>query len=113
MKKNNRDSMFFDETEKWYTDAAFSALDSIAGSESALEVNTGGVARGTTSTVYPSPWILKECSKRGIPVFLNSDAHNPENLIFHFEESFDILKNCGFSSVRILHEGKFKDIPIK
>lgn len=112
IKKNNRNAAYFDESEPWYRDAVCGALEEIARSGSRVEVNTGALARKTLDTVYPSSWILKECRVRGIPIVLNSDAHDPDLLTYYFEEARSILLACGYSEIQALIGGSFKDFPI-
>lgn len=113
VKKHNRGGRFFDEAEPWYREAALGALEAVREAGSCVEVNTGGLARGITDEIYPSPWILKECRTGGIPVTLNSDAHNPEHLLYYFPESRGILKDSGYTSLRVLLGGSFTDIPLE
>jgi len=54
VKKNNRDEKYFRESAPWYRECVNKTLDVIARSRSILEVNTGGISRGYTDSVYPS-----------------------------------------------------------
>jgi histidinol-phosphatase (PHP family) len=96
IKKNNRDGRFFSEDSSWYRELVRETLDSLASSPCILEVNTGGIVRNTSGALYPSPWILRECLKRGIAVTVSSDAHRPEQLDGHFSEAFALLRQIGF-----------------
>jgi histidinol-phosphatase (PHP family) len=96
VKKNNRDSKYFSEDEPWYRTAVLRTLDAVAASPCILEINTGGIARGTSGELYPSKWILAECLRRKIPVMINSDAHKPEQLDSYYTEAAAILREIGF-----------------
>jgi histidinol-phosphatase (PHP family) len=96
VKKNNRSGRYFLEDTPWYRAAATNALDAAAAAPCILEINTGGIVRGTSGALYPSEWILAECLKRKIPVMINSDAHWPEQLDGYYEEAVAILREIGF-----------------
>jgi histidinol-phosphatase (PHP family) len=96
IKKNNRDARYFSEEASWYRDAVIQTLDAVAASPCILEVNTGGIVRGTSGALYPSEWILAECLKRDIPLMINSDAHWPEQLDGYYDEAAALLKSIGF-----------------
>ena len=87
IKKHNRDEAYFSEEASWYREEILDTLDCLKGTGIIMEVNTGGLSRGYTDTVYPSPWILEEARERDIPVQLNGDAHAPENLDFWFDKA--------------------------
>jgi len=99
IKKNNRGGKYFSEEEPWYRAAVIRTLDALAVSPCILEINTGGVVRGTSGALYPSEWVLEECLKRKIPVMINSDAHKPEQLDGYYNEAVSILKGMGFQSL--------------
>jgi histidinol-phosphatase (PHP family) len=109
VKKNNRDSKYFSENAPWYRTAVLRTLDAVAASPCILEINTGGIARGTSGTLYPSEWILAECLKREIPVMINSDAHRPEQLDGYYTEAAAILREIGFRTLtQIGRDGRRK-----
>jgi histidinol-phosphatase (PHP family) len=102
VKKNNRAGRWFDERSPWYRAAALEALAAVARSESVLEINTGGIVRNTSGTLYPSEWILWEALAMGIPVMVNADAHRPEDIDGHFDQATALLRGLGFRSQRQL-----------
>jgi histidinol-phosphatase (PHP family) len=112
IKKNNKDAVFFKETEEWYREAILETLDIVSKSSSILEVNTGGIARGSISDFYPSEWLFKECYRRNIPVIINSDAHDPGKIDALFTEAKKSLKRAGFSTQKILLKGKWIELEI-
>ncbi len=97
IKKNNKNNRFFSESEHWYKKLVYESLDAVAKSHCILEVNTGGIVRNKSSSLYPSEWILKRCLKLDIPITISSDAHNPEQIDGYFRETFALLKSIGFS----------------
>lgn len=99
IRKNNKDNMYFDESEQWYKDEVIDTLKVIAESNCILEINTGGIARGYLTTPYPSTWILEQCKVLNIPLTLNSDAHSPKYLDTHYKEVIEVLRNIGIKEL--------------
>jgi histidinol-phosphatase (PHP family) len=107
VKKNNHDSKYFSEDAAWYRTAVIETLDAVAASPCILEINTGGIVRKTSGTLYPSAWILSECLKRKIPIMINSDAHRPEQLDGYYMEAAAVLRDIGFRELtQIGREGR-------
>ncbi|UCF97041.1 MAG: histidinol-phosphatase [Spirochaetaceae bacterium] len=107
VKKNNRGGKYFSEDAPWYRKAVDKTLDALAASPCILEINTGGIVRGTSGALYPSEWILAGCLKRQIPVMINSDAHRPAQLDGYYSEAAAILKDIGFRELtQIGREGR-------
>ncbi|GAG66661.1 unnamed protein product, partial [marine sediment metagenome] len=98
IKMNNKYRRFFSEGEKWYRDIVYNSLSVVARSKCVLEINTGGVVRNSSGSLYPSEWILEECLKQNIPITVNSDTHNPSEVDGYFKETFALLKKIGFTS---------------
>lgn len=102
IKKKNRNNRYFDENSPWYRKQVIETLDSIKNRDFVVEVNTGGLSRGATDSVYPSPWIIKEALKRKIPLMLNADSHVPDHIDYYFSESIEILRECGYRELYTL-----------
>ena len=107
IKKRNSNDIFFTESAPWYRKQVLITLDALAEKDVILEVNTGGISRGAIDTIYPSPWIVKESYKRDIPLMLNADAHNPLHIDYYFDESLNIIKDCGYRELYSLFGGKW------
>ncbi len=101
IKKTNINSIYFDETEKWYKDEIELTLRCIADNNQIIEVNTGKVLKDPTR-IYPSPWILKRANDFNIPVMLNSDAHRPDRIDNYFDEAKKIIMDAGYTELKIL-----------
>jgi histidinol-phosphatase (PHP family) len=112
IKMNNKEEKYFSEEEKWYRQAVFDTLKAVAKSSSILEVNTGGIARGKTDSLYPSNWILEEAYNMRIPITLSSDAHSPEQITAKFKEAAVLLNSIGYKEVYILHKKTWAPHPI-
>jgi histidinol-phosphatase (PHP family) len=110
IKMQNVDQKFFRESDPWYRAEVLQTLDLLAKTDCIMEVNTRGIYQKKTTTTYPSPWILTEALKRGIPITLSSDAHHPKDLTNHFREAAGLLNSLGFKKMRILLDEKWQDI---
>ncbi len=108
IKIQNVDNKFFSEDDEWYQREVRKTVDLIAERKAIVEVNTRGVYQKKSSTVYPSPWILKLLYEKDIPITLSSDAHHPADLINQFTETVHLLSDIGFKKISILHEGGWK-----
>lgn len=73
---------------------AFEALDAVAAAGMALDYNTAGY-RKPVKEAYPSPSLVAEAVKRGIPFVLGSDAHKPEEVGHRFAEAVQDLERLG------------------
>jgi histidinol-phosphatase (PHP family) len=76
-----------------------------------LEVNTGGYGH-PAGEAYPSGDILNKCFQRGIPVTLGSDAHRPDQLIFHYDEARALLTTAGYTHLSTFSRRRRGRIPI-
>ena len=107
IKKLNGDGRFFDESHPRYRAAALAALEAAAGKVQALEINTGGVARGYRSEFYPAPFLLRRWRELGGEIIFTADAHNAEGLLFGFREAAEYAKAAGFTHAVVLNaQGK-------
>ena len=99
----------------WDPDAVFSdicdALDRIAKTGVAMELNTSGVNK-TVSEMNPMPSMLSEISKRGIPITLGADAHEPLRVGDGFETALRLLSESGFSRVSYFLERERRELKI-
>jgi histidinol-phosphatase (PHP family) len=87
---------------QWDIDAVMDdikrALDRIAETDTAMELNTSGVYKAIPE-MNPAPTMLMQMAQRGIPVVLGSDSHTPGRVAEGFEEGLDMLKDCGYTEV--------------
>ncbi|MEW6751916.1 MAG: histidinol-phosphatase, partial [Candidatus Latescibacterota bacterium] len=60
VRRNNRGSRYFDEDSPEYLEAALGAASLLQGSDIVVEVNVGALARGATTSPYPSLPVLRE-----------------------------------------------------
>jgi histidinol-phosphatase (PHP family) len=110
VKKNNRAGVLFSEDSPWYRDRVLRSVDALRRSGAVMEINTGGLARNTSGALYPSEWILEECIRVGIPMVVDSDAHQPEGVSALFEETAHLLDRLGATTVKVLTRSGFEPI---
>ena len=87
------------------------ALDRIAATGVAMELNTSGVNK-TISEMNPFPGMLVEMNQRGIPVTIGADAHDPGRVADGYETALELLAECGYSHVSLFLDRKRREISI-
>ena len=70
------------------------AIDKIASSKTAIEINTSGYNRNLNEP-YPSSRILEMIATANVPVLISDDAHCVEHVGRHFNRATDFAKACG------------------
>ena len=81
-------------------------------SGSVFEVNTGAIARGLRTTVYPFENLLYILKENNAPIILSSDSHQIDTLDFAFDNTKKYLKDFGFDKITVLADNEFKQINI-
>lgn len=74
------------------------ALDRIAATGVAMELNTSGRLK-TFAEFNPGPAMLVMMKERDIPLVLGSDAHTPERVAEGFEDALEALRSAGYQEV--------------
>ena len=97
VKKNNSDGRFFSEDDRYYRERATSMVALMAERGIPAEVNTGGMNRGKTKDCYPSLFFLKLFREHGVPMVINADAHNADDLDGYYEEAKKAMLEAGFT----------------
>lgn len=110
IKKNNRNQTLFSPDQGFYTEGADRVIQSIDGKTMVVEVNTGGMNRGTVAEPYPSVDLIKKLRSRSIPMTINADAHRTEHLGGHYEEARTALLRGGYEAI-VLFGGKEGGLP--
>ena len=110
IKMQNVEDKFFSEEERWYREAVFKTLKSIANSNRIVEINTRGVYKGATQSAYPSPWILDYMRELKIPVTLNSDAHHPREITAGFKEASQLLTDVGYKKLTVFYNNQWIEV---
>jgi histidinol-phosphatase (PHP family) len=73
-------------------------LTAIADHDLAIEVSTAGL-RKECREIYPSRHFLELAHARHIPVLINSDSHQPEEVGYAFADALTLIKEVGYTEV--------------
>lgn len=87
------------------------ALDRIAATGVAMELNTSGVLK-SLSEMNPSPAQLALMCERGIPVVVGADAHIPTRVADGYVTALNLLEAAGYRDVSYFLERKRHTVPI-
>jgi histidinol-phosphatase (PHP family) len=87
------------------------ALDRIAATGVAMELNTSGVQKALPE-MNPSPSQLVMMRERGIPVVIGADAHIPERVGDGYLAALSLLESAGYSEVAFFLDRKRQSVPI-
>lgn len=95
-----------------YRAIAAKYINIAADSECIFEVNTGAIARGVRTGVYPSEELLHILKKRDARITISSDSHRADTLDCRFTETRHLLRDIGFTHMWVLNNGSFVKTPI-
>jgi histidinol-phosphatase (PHP family) len=87
------------------------ALDRIARSGVAMELNTSGLNKPYPE-MNPGPEMLALMAARDIPVVIGSDSHTPVRVAENFDLAFDLLVEAGYDTVSLFRHRRRQDLPI-
>jgi histidinol-phosphatase (PHP family) len=88
------------------------ALDRIAATGVAMELNTSGVNKALPE-MNPGPRMLELIRARGIPVVIGSDAHRPERVADGYVSALKQLEAAGIREVSFFLERKRQSVPVE
>lgn len=88
------------------------ALDRIAATGVAMELNTSGMLKALRE-MNPGEAQLRLMHERQIPVVLGADAHRPERVADRYREALQSLQTVGYREVNIYLDRRRHPIPIK
>lgn len=91
IKMHNRDR-YFHEDELWYRKLAMETLELIHQKGLIMEINTRGIYKKRYNGFYPSPWLMAEAHRMGVPMIISSDAHHCSELTLEFEAAEEALR---------------------
>ncbi len=107
-----------DENEKHYHYSDFgdrldTILKKIISMEKGIEINTGGLRKGLTTT-NPSEEIIKKYREYGGKIItVGSDAHTPADIGADFDTAEEILLRCGFDEYCVFEKRQPTFIKLK
>jgi histidinol-phosphatase (PHP family) len=76
-----------------------------------LEISTAGL-RKAARELYPAPSLLERVCARGVPIVLSSDAHEPENVGFAFDQAVQAALDAGYTQVMEIKGRDRRAVPI-
>jgi len=88
------------------------ALDRIAATGVAMELNTSGMLKSLPE-MNPSLPQLALMHERGIPVVIGADAHSPERVGDGYAEALRLLIEAGYKQVSFFVDRTRRDVPIQ
>lgn len=91
--------------------AILKALDRIAETGVAMELNTSGLNKSFPE-MNPGPEMLALMADRAIPVVIGSDSHTPRRVGENFRAALLFLEEAGYENVSIFRERKRRDLKI-
>ncbi len=109
--KMHNQNRYFKEDEIWYQKEIDQTLDLIKLKNCIVEVNTRGLYKKRSDSLFPGIEVLKKMKKRNIPITISSDAHKPEELALFIPETIEVLKQIGFTKV-LTFEKDWVEIPL-
>lgn len=112
VKMHNKDR-YFTEDESWYLSLVDESLDHIQSKGVIVEVNTRGIYKGRSKSLFPGIEVLKKIKDRRIPITVSSDAHTPEELPLLLKETIVVLSQLGFKELMCFGEMGWEAIPIR
>jgi histidinol-phosphatase (PHP family) len=111
IKMHNRDR-YFHEDELWYRKLALETLDLIREKGLVMEINTRGIYKKRYNGFYPSPWLMEEACKMGVPAIISADAHHYSEISLEFDSAEEALKKAGYRSVVNFKDGRWIEVAI-
>ena len=94
--KMHNKSRYFDENEPWYRKLVDETLVVMLDAGCLMEVNTRGIYKKRSETLFPGSEVLRKAHSLGIRVTITSDAHKPHELSLYMKETAAILKQAGY-----------------
>lgn len=110
--KMHNKGRYFSTSDKWYRDLVRESLDVIRENDAIVEVNTRGIYKKRSETLFPDETVFPEIRKRNIPLTITSDAHRPADLSEYFSETIRILQDAGIREVVCYKENKWQTRPL-
>ena len=107
LKMHNNGYVVFDIDTEFYQSEVESTLIVIKANNSILEVNTRGFYKGTSSEFSPSEKILRKALELNIPITVNTDAHNKNEIDSALTHAYEYLLEIGFTHAYALIDGSW------
>jgi histidinol-phosphatase (PHP family) len=111
IKKNNRGEEFFSRKSETYRRRMEKTARLAAQSGIVVEINTGGLTRGSTEETYPGLNFLRHLKEKNTPVIVTADAHREEHLGGYYAEARKTLLEAGYTHA-VLFGGRSQGRPV-
>lgn len=79
------------------------AIEAIAEAGVTVEVSTAGL-RKAVGEIYPAPGFMEMCVDAGTTFALSSDAHQPDQIGFEYDQAFDFLAAHGVKELAVFND---------
>lgn len=87
------------------------AVEAMADTGAVLEINTAGWNK-PCDEAYPAPGFLRLACEAGVPLVINSDAHEPEEIGQNFEKAREWALEAGFTELVRFRKRKYTKHPL-
>lgn len=105
----NNNGRFFKPSDDWYRKLLEESLAVAKDQGCILEVNPRGFYKQKTSDLFPSDYGLEIIHNMDIPVTINTDAHEIDELTLGQDEAVKRLQKAGIKAVKYLTEEGWQD----
>lgn len=85
--------------------------DALKNSKTCVEISSAGL-RKPVGRIYPEPELLSLCYKKGIPIVLSSDAHEPHQVGENYESTIKLAKEIGYTKLMTFQNGERKEVEL-
>ena len=93
------------------TDSLVEALKAIKANDLCIEINTSGL-RKPVKEIYPSLEILRMMKELKIPLTLGSDAHDPQDVGYAFEDAIAMIEEFGGGRISIFDKRQRSEVRV-
>ncbi len=111
--KMHNQNRFFTEDELWYQNLVDECLDLVKQKNLIVEVNTRGIYKKRSKSLFPDDITLQKVKNLNIPIIISSDAHQPNELNLGFSETQSKLLEIGFREVMFFDNGQWREIRLQ
>ncbi len=111
IKMHNR-GRFFSEAEPWYNALVDETLELVKQTGTIVEVNTRGLYKKRSDSLFPGPALLKKIFTLKIPLMISSDAHKPREISLLFTETAELLYGIGFRELMNLSPAGWEKVTL-
>ncbi|MDP4184405.1 MAG: histidinol-phosphatase [Bacteroidota bacterium] len=112
IKMHNR-NRYFSEEDEWYVSHVDKTIGLIRQSGAVVEVNTRGIYKGRSDSLFPGVKWLERFNHYGIPVTISTDAHHTSEILKGYDEAVLFLKEIGFKKIYFFDNFKWEECSLQ